>query len=205
MGQITTLRTRDSLNAALQQLWQHPQVLVELRELLDLLADGIDHIHIPLGISEVIPLRVHARYTRTEILAAFAVGKGAKPENWQAGVRWDEQSRSDLFAFTLDKTVGSFSPTTRYRDYAISREIIHWESQSTTSLAGNTGTRYVNHQVVGTNIVLFARLRATDRAFWCLGRATYVEHEGERPIAFTWRLDEPLPGDLFAAFAAAVA
>jgi hypothetical protein len=32
-----------------------------------------------------------------------------------------------------------------------------------------------------------------------------VKHEGELPMAITWRLATPLPGDLFAAFAAAVA
>jgi len=44
-----------------------------------------------------------------------------------------------------------------------------------------------------------------DRAFWLLGPATYVSHEGERPMAITWKLAEPLSGDLFARFAAAVA
>jgi hypothetical protein len=44
-----------------------------------------------------------------------------------------------------------------------------------------------------------------DRAFWCLGPATYLSHEGERPIAIRWRLDHRLPGDLYAEFAAAVA
>jgi hypothetical protein len=34
---------------------------------------------------------------------------------------------------------------------------------------------------------------------------TYVRHEGERPMAITWRLEHPLPGNLFASFAAAVA
>ena len=38
-----------------------------------------------------------------------------------------------------------------------------------------------------------------------LARPTYVSHEGERPMAVTWQLQTPLPGDLFAAFAAAVA
>jgi hypothetical protein len=57
----------------------------------------------------------------------------------------------------------------------------------------------------GSNVVLFARLSVSDRAFWCLGPATYVSHEGERPIAITWRLQHRLPGDLFAQFAAAVA
>ena len=35
--------------------------------------------------------------------------------------------------------------------------------------------------------------------------ATYVSHQGERPIAITWRLHHRLSGDLFAEFAAAVA
>jgi hypothetical protein len=58
---------------------------------------------------------------------------------------------------------------------------------------------------MGSDIIMFARLRQDDRAFWCLGPATYVEHEGERPMAIKWRLATPLPGDLFAQFAAAVA
>ena len=69
---------------------------------------------------------------RLEILAAFGVGSSAKVAAWQTGVRWLEDAKTDLFAFTLDKTGGTFSPTTRYRDYAISRELIHWESQSAT-------------------------------------------------------------------------
>lgn len=89
------------------------------------------------------------------------------------GVLWEPQSRSDLFAFTLDKSVGGFSPTTRYRDYAISRSLIHWESQSSTSVDGDTGRRYVNQAKGGTGVVLLGRLRADDRAFWCLDTARY--------------------------------
>jgi hypothetical protein len=106
---------------------------------------------------------------------------------------------------TLDKSAGSFSPTTRYRDYAISRELIHWESQSATALDSPTGRRYVSQREAGTGVVLFARLSTTDRAFWCLGPADYAAHQGERPIAITWRLRHRLPGDLYAQFAAAVA
>ncbi len=130
---------------------------------------------------------------------------GCKTTGLAEGVLWDEASSSDLFAFTLDKSAGSFSPTTRYRDYAISSELIHWESQSGTSLESPTGRRYTSQAETGTNVVLFARISAVDRAFWCLGPATYISHEGERPIAITWRLHNRLPGDLFAEFAAAVA
>lgn len=119
--------------------------------------------------------------------------------------RWQFTPAADLFAFTLDKTSGQFSPTTRYRDYAISRDMIHWESQASTRADSETGRRYQTHEALGSSVMLFARLRADDRAFWFLGPATYVSHESEQPMAITWRLKHPLPGDLFAQFAAAVA
>jgi superfamily II DNA or RNA helicase len=205
VGSLTTLGTSGSPAAAVVQLWEHSQVRSELIEMLSVLPDRIDHREMPLDAGGDLPLHVHARYTRTEILAAFDVGKGPRPPTWQTGVWWEPTSRTDLFAFTLDKSVGGFSPTTRYRDYAISPELIHWESQSATSTESETGERYINQRARGTRIVLFARLRTTDRAFWCLGPATYVSHTGDRPIAFTWRLDHHLPGDLHSAFAAAVA
>ncbi len=203
VGSLTTLRSGATLQDAVAELWAHPQVRAELTELLEVLAEGIDHVHKPVAPSDV-PLQVHARYTRAEILAAFGVGPGPRPPAWQTGVWWEPASGTDLLAFTLDKSAGSFSPTTRYRDYAISRELIHWESQSTAAPTTDAGRRYLAQRTAGTNVALFARLSARDNAFWCLGLADYVSHRGERPIAVTWRLRTPLPGDLFAQFAAAV-
>jgi superfamily II DNA or RNA helicase/HKD family nuclease len=194
-----------SLAEGARLLWSHARVRAELLELLEILAARIEHIAIPLSIDPSVPLMVHARYTRVEILAGFDVGSGAKVAPWQTGVHWAANSRSDLLAFTLDKTSGQFSPTTRYRDYAISAELIHWESQSMTRADSDTGRRYRNHETAGTHVMLFARERSSDRAFYFLGPATYVGHESEQPMAITWRLHHPLPGDLFAAFAAAVA
>jgi len=175
-------------------LWEHPQVRHELLEVLDLLPSRIEYLGRPLGLPIEAPLRLHARYTRNEIQAAFGVGEGAKASLWQTGVLWEPRSKTDLFAFTLDKSMGGFSPTTRYRDYAISPDLIHWESQSATSIGSKMGQRYINQRDEGTNVVLFARLRTSDRAFWCLGPASYVSHEGERPIACSTsgfnRLDE---------------
>lgn len=186
-------------------LWRHPGVRREVLELLDVLASRVAHLHHPLETHPDVPLRVHARYSRIEILAAFGLGETAKVAPWQTGVHWDKESRADLLAFTLDKTSGQFSPTTRYRDYAISRDLIHWESQSVTRADGETGQRYQHHVAQGSTVQLFARLRSDDRAFWFLGPADYVSHESELPMAVTWRLHRSLPGDLFSTFAAAVA
>jgi superfamily II DNA or RNA helicase/HKD family nuclease len=186
-------------------VWAHPQVRQELLDILAVLEPTIDHIQHVLETHPDVPLRIHARYTRLEILAGFGIGTDARVTTWQTGVYRAPDARADLLAFTLDKTSGGFSPTTRYRDYAISHDLIHWESQSTTRRDSETGQRYQQHISRGSSVFLFARLRNDDRAFWFLGPGTYVSHEGEMPMAIQWRLTVPLPGDLFAAFAAAVA
>lgn len=186
-------------------LWAHPQIRRELGELFEVLEERVAHITPNLGVLPDVPLHVHARYTRIEILAACGKGEGAKVMSWQTGVMYLDEMPADLLAFTLDKTSGAFSPTTRYRDFAISRDLIHWESQSVTRADSETGRRYQNHRELGSHVLLFARLKADERAFYFLGPATYVRHESEQPMAVTWRLHHRLPGDLYQSFAAAVA
>jgi superfamily II DNA or RNA helicase len=194
-----------SLQDALDVVWQHPQVRSEAVQLMRALDDRVDHVHERLPHRADVPLLVHARYTRLEILSAFGHGAGPRTAAWQSGVMWLESEQTDLFAVTLDKTGGTFSPTTRYRDYAISPDLLHWESQAATRAESPTGRRYRHHVDQGSEVMIFIRLHPSDRAFWFLGPATYVRHEGERPMAILWRLQFPLPGDLFTQFAAAVA
>lgn len=211
LGQLMDRVSRDLLpdncdiDTALSLLWRHPRILLDIRELLAVLKKRISHLHESLCGGGDVPIRVHASYSRAEILAALGVGQGWRPVAWWEGVRWCPGANADVFVMTFDKTSGGFSPTTRYRDYAISRELIHWESQSTTRSATETGQRYQHHKARGSEVILFARLRDDIRCFWCLGSAEYVRHEGDRPMAIVWRLKTPLSGDLFAQFAAAVA
>jgi len=192
-----------SLEEAAALLRRHPQVLYEIESLADPLSARSDHLLVQAPGD--IALQVHERYTRIEMLSAFGEGRGVRATRWQSGAWQAKASRADLLAFTLDKTSGQFSPTTRYKDYAISRDLIHWESQSVTREASETGRRYQHHQSMDWSIHIFARLRQDDRAFWYLGTARYVSHEGERPMAIKWALDHLLPGDLYARFGAAVA
>jgi len=194
-----------SLADGVALLEAHENVRDELLAILDVLEGRISHSTQRLASHPDVPLAVHARYSRLEILAAFGLRDGGKMPPWQSGVYWAKGVPADLLAFTLDKTSGGFSPTTRYRDYAISRELVHWESQSAVRADSPTGKRYQAHAEQGTAIMLFARLNTADRAFWFLGPATYVRHEGEQPMAITWRLEYPLPADLYTSFAAAVA
>ena len=201
----TALGEVNSLESGVDSLWEHPQVRAELLEVFSVLQAKIDHVQSALDDRPDVPLLVHARYTRIEVLAAFGDGDQLQTPTWREGVKWMPQSKADVFAITFDKSDGAFSSTTSYRDYAISSDRIHWESQSTTSEKSPTGQRYQNHLEQESDVYLFARLRTDDRSFWLCGPAAYVSHAGERPMAITWRLLVPLPGDLFSEFAAAVA
>jgi hypothetical protein len=185
-------------------VWQHPSIRTDLVALLEVLQHQVSHLPIPLSGDPLSPLCVHAKYTRLEILAGFSSSDSLHSETWWEGVRWFESEKTDVFLVTFDKTGTGFSPTTRYKDYAMSRDLVHWESQSSTGENSPTGKRYRSQRSSGTRVVLFARLNPDSRGFWCLGTATYVRHTGDRPMSIVWKLDHPLPGDLFQQFAAAV-
>jgi hypothetical protein len=127
-----------------------------------------------------------------------------------AGVYWHEESETDLFFITLNKSEKDYSPTTRYNDYAISDTIFHWESQSATAKTSPTGQRYINHVARGSRVALFIRptrkdLNSRTTPYFCAGFGTYVDHKGERPMAITWKLSKPLPGDIYSTYRAAIA
>ena len=178
----------------------------ELLEVLGHLRARITRVTRDLG-HRRIPLRLHASYRRDEIVAAFG---GTKPSGLREGVRWVEEEKADFFLVTLRKTERHFSPTTRYQDRAISEDLFQWESQSQTTLASPTGQRYLQHVARGSSVHLFVRTDkkgATGEAspFLYLGPARYVSHEGERPIRIIWRLDTPMPEEIFELYRLAAA
>jgi hypothetical protein len=191
----------ESVDEYFSALWAEKAILAELIELLDVLDARSTTRAMPSLLAPEIPLNLHARYSRPEVLAALAHGKGVKPTTSREGVLWVEDAKCDVFFVDLQKAERDYSPTTMYRDYAINRELFHWESQSRQSPHQPTVQRYINHAAEGTNVLLFVRQRKTfelgTAPFTFLGPATYVEHRGERPVAFTWRLPSPMPEELF--------
>ena len=57
----------------------------------------------------------------------------------QAGRFWHEALRTEVLFVTLDKSGKTFSPSTRYEDFALSPTRFHWQSQSTTGDSSPTG------------------------------------------------------------------
>ena len=151
----------------------------------------------PLGL----PLALHASYQREEILAALGYASQERPPaDFREGVlKVEVRGRTiDAFFVTLKKSEADYSPSTLYRDYPISPSLLHWESQSTTSVASPTGRRYLNGE---STVLLFVRQQRTcdtgTAPYTYLGPAEYVSHTGDRPIAITWRLARPMPAELY--------
>lgn len=172
----------------------------EIEQIVALAADSARHTPKALGLELAhVPIRSHATYTRQEILAAFQL-TGNRIGNHREGVAWCPETGVDAFLITLEKDARDHSPTTLYKDYAISPELFHWQSQSTTTTASTAGKRYLSGS---STVVLFTRQAAEDdrgmtTQYTCLGTASYVNHSGERPISFTWKLQRPMPADVFA-------
>jgi hypothetical protein len=173
----------------------------ELLELLDVLDARSATRSAPSVLPPEAPLTLHARYTRAEVIAALGFGRGVKPKVTQGGILWMPNARCDAFFVDLRKAERDYSPSTMYRDYAVSRDLFHWESQSRQTPAQPTVQRYINHQAEGTRVLLFVResknFELGTQPFWFLGPVTYVAHHGERPVAFTWRLPAPMPEAVF--------
>ena len=186
----------------------------EMQQVIDITFDAAHRTAHPLSELEPglvdVPLSLHASYSREEILAALGwVGQGRSPSTMREGVAWCPEVNSDAFLITLKKTDTDYSPTTMYRDYALNRQLFHWESQSTTSVASPTGQRYIHHREQDSHILLFVRETKTGALgpspYIFLGPADYVSHEGDRPMAITWRLRQPMPTEVYLASRAAVA
>ncbi|GAC1445785.1 MAG: DEAD/DEAH box helicase [Chloroflexota bacterium] len=187
---------RGTLGESLSRLWSHEAIRLELAEVLEALAAQCTALVLE-DRRTVEPLAVHAHYSRNEVLAAVGAATTEKPRSSREGVAWIAGAHADVFFVTLRKAEKYFSPTTMYHDYAISPREFHWESQSTTSVSSPTGQRYINHVQRGSRVLLFAREDKQQRAYLYLGPVRYVRHEGDRPIAITWRLDWEIPPQFF--------
>lgn len=194
----------------LDHLRSYQFVSREIRQVVTLGVATSKHAAKSLGAGlQHIPLLSHAAYRREEVLAALQYGSLEQGRNVQhrEGVAWCAATSTDAFFVTLNKDDKKHSATTMYKDYAISPELFHWESQNATSPHSPTGRRYLDRASHGSKVLIFTRDTADDETgltvpYTCLGQVDYVQHSGERPIAITWKLHRTMPADVYASAAA---
>lgn len=159
---------------------------------------------LPMGLQQI-PIYSHATYWRSEVLAALEYGslEQGKGVSHREGVAWCSQTSTDALFVTLNKDEAVHNPNTLYKDYAISPCLFHWESQNATAPTSPTGKRYLDRKSHGSHILLFTRDVAEEDGlvvpFTCLGSVDYVNHQGSKPIAITWKLQREMPVSVFTA------
>ena len=177
----------------------NPVVRAELREIVGVLQErsSLDPLPIP-GAPEAWTLSLHGRYTRAEILSAVGyLTPTARPLS-DSGCLPLAQERIEILFVTLDKSEG-FEERVQYRDYAISPELFHWQTQNRAGPNNASGRRYTESDANGWRFQLFVR-ESRDAAYVALGPVHLVSHEGDRPISITWGLERPLTAELFRKF-----
>lgn len=186
-----------TLQESVEKLRENKSFFLELLDVLNYLISHADLVTSRLGLPFDCPLELHANYTRDEILAALGCLTMGHPPEMREGVKYLPEINTDIFLVTLNKSEKHYSPTTMYLDYAISDELFHWQSQSTTSVESATGKRYLNG--VSTVLLFVRENKNTDgvsSSYCFLGPARYVAHNGSRPINITWKLLHKMPARL---------
>ncbi len=190
-----------SLEEAFRRLAENPAILADLDEILEWSLDTTEVSgKIPV-LPYPCPLELHAQYGIKEIQAAFSRANLETAGQTGVGVFHFPELKTYVLLITFQKTDKEFSPSTMYADYPISRELLHWESQSTTAQQSETGQNLIHHAERGYTILVFARGQKKRNGvtvpFTYLGSAAQVSYESERPIKMVWRLRHPMPVEMF--------
>ena len=190
-----------TLKDSFSRLADNPSILEDMQEILDWAADTskIDGRHPALPFATT--LELHAQYSSRDINATLGLASLHKLGQTGVGILHTPNLKAYALLITFQKTEREFSPSTMYADYPISRQRIHWESQSTTTQSGQTGQNLINHKEKGYTVLFFVReekqnLNVT-MPFTFLGPGEVVKYHGERPIKMIWDLVYPMPVEMF--------
>jgi superfamily II DNA or RNA helicase/HKD family nuclease len=206
-----------SIDQGIEALNEFPEFRQELDQLFEVQFDQIKTVgkHIAFR-NFASPLLAHATYSRYELVGAIgwarlksnslhSKGVSRTPGASLEGVFWVEEEKLDLFLVTLEKGA-TFSPSTRFHDYAISPTTFRWETQSKTSQQSPVGKRYLSQPEHKTDVLIAMRehssVNGMTQHFKLLGLADFVKATGSKPIKIDWELRIPMDPQTFKTAAA---
>lgn len=188
------------INESFRRLARNPSVLRDWEEVLAWADDesrvGSASIVLPFPCS----LELHASYGGDEIKAALGGATFESAGVTGVGVLHFPEIKTIAALVTFQKTEKEFSPSTMFKDYPISRELLHWETQAQTSQSSGQGQNLIHHKDRGYTMLFFARSRkkvdGITSPYTFLGPAELVSYQSERPIQMVWQLAHPMPVEM---------
>ncbi len=178
-----------------QKLYDEPNLRTDVAELIQWKTSH-NLPHLPQQYNDF-PLRLHCRYSRTQICAAL----GRNGEVPMSGILRGKDTLQKYSAFfvTRYKEGGGFSLKTMYQDFAITNTVFQWESQHTTKADSVECREYISGKRIPLLFLQEEKKTAegVSRGFIFLGKLKYLSHEKECPVQFQWQLETPMPSDVF--------
>lgn len=187
-----------SIEESIRAIGRNKTLVEEIIQLLEIKLERIDFMEYDINLPYSQPLKIHSRYTRDQILAAFRLSTFEKKSSNREGVAENKNLNTELLFIDLVKSERDFSPSTLYNDYAISETLFHWQSQNAARPDKGKGQSYINHRINKKIILLFVRESKKDEygntiSYVFLGDAKFVQNSGSKPMNITWKLAEPMP------------
>lgn len=188
----------DTLETSVKSIGQNLILNQEIDEVMNILINKIDYLETDIALPYDQPLKIHSRYTREQVLAAFGFSTFDKKSNIREGFALSQEKKTELLFITLNKSEKDFSPSTLYEDFAISETLFHWQSQNSVKAESGRGRSYINHITEGRRILLFVREKSIDEfgnsmGSVFLGEANLADHYGSKPMSIKWELNEAMP------------
>lgn len=188
----------DSLEESIKAIGVNSVLVDEIVEVLEILIDEIGFKELDINLPYEQPLKVHARYTRDQILAAFGLSTFEKKSSNREGSAINKKLNTELIFINLIKSEEDFSPTTMYDDYAINEKLFHWQSQNSAGPETEKGKSYINQNKNDRKVLMFIREKKRDQfkntmGYVFVGKGNLKEYYGSKPMNIKWELHEPLP------------
>lgn len=192
----------NSLEESINEIGKNMILVEEIIEVLEILIDNIDFKELKIKLPYSQPLKLHARYTRDQILAAFRLSTFEKKSPSREGVAENQDLNTELLFINLIKSEEKFSPTTMYDDYAVNELLFHWQSQNSARPESGKGLSYIQHKENNKIILLFVREKAEDEnkntmGYVFIGEGKFKEYYGSKPMNIIWELNKPMPHYLY--------
>lgn len=190
------------IQESFDQLSSNPIMLSELQEVLTILIQRVSFLEKPVTLGFIMPLNLHARYNREQILVATRLHTFQHKSSNREGLALNRTLNTEVLFVTLKKSEKDYSPTTLYDDYALSEDIFHWQSQNRASPDNASGQAYLQQRVSGRQILLFVREQNKDEygntmSYVFLGGADFIKSTGAKPMNIEWQLRDPMPAYLW--------
>ena len=188
----------NSLETSIKKIGANKVLEEEIKEVLELLIEKIDFKEIKIDLPYKQPLKLHSRYTRDQILAAFKFSTFEKKSSNREGTAENKEMNTEILFINLIKSEENFSPTTMYDDYAVNELLFHWQTQNSARPDKGKGLSYINHKSIEKRILLFVREKAKDEfgnsmGYVFIGEGELKDYRGSKPMSINWELQEPMP------------